>query len=210
MLGAFHQPSRVIVDPSFTNTEATRAVRGGMAEVVKTALVGDRDLYADLLGPGGAERVVAREADAVTRAVRSSIAVKAGVVSRDERESGERAHLNLGHTVGHALETEGNFERLTHGEAVSLGLVAALRVGLRLGVTPAPLVAEVTELLARLGLPSDLDAEPLDSALRWVGFDKKRNGARVRFVVVREAGKVEVVLLDPSRLPELLRPLERT
>src|SRR5579859_898103 len=127
-VGAFHQPARVVVDPSLSQTETLRAYRSGLAEVVKTTLIGDPALFDELCAPGGAERLgVARDPEALARAVRSSVAVKAGVVGRDEREKGERAHLNLGHTIGHALEAAGGFERLTHGEAVSLGLVAALR-----------------------------------------------------------------------------------
>src|SRR5262249_15974332 len=122
-VGAFHQPSRVIVDPSLSRTETPRALRSGLAEVVKTALIGDPGLFRELCAAGAAERLVTdRDEAAITRAVRSSVAVKAGVVGRDEREKGDRVLLNLGHTIGHALEAEGGFERLTHGEAVSLGL----------------------------------------------------------------------------------------
>src|SRR5262249_45551114 len=137
--------------------------------------------------------------------IRSSVAVKAGVVGRDERETGERAHLNLGHTVGHALEAEGGFERLTHGEAVALGLIAALRIGVALGVTPAPLARDIIGVCGRLGLPTNLDAEPLDRALRWVLYDKKRAGGDLKLILVRAPGKVEIVRKKPTDLPALLR-----
>jgi shikimate kinase/3-dehydroquinate synthase len=206
-VGAFHQPSRVLVDPSFCATESARAFRSGLAEVVKTALLGDAALYEELQMPGCAESLAHdREPGALTRAIRSSIRVKAGVVSRDERESGERAHLNLGHTVGHALEAEGGFERLTHGEAVSLGMIAALRIGVGLGVTPPALAADVKRLLARLGLPVDLDAEPVEQALRWVAYDKKRLGGAIRVVLVRAPGSVEVRKLASAELAPLLKP----
>lgn len=206
-VGAFHQPSRVIVDPSLSRTETPRALRSGLAEVVKTALIGDPGLFRELGAAGAAERVVIdRDESAITRAVRSSVAVKARVVGRDEREKGERALLNLGHTIGHALEAEGGFERLTHGEAVSLGLVAALRIGVALGVTPADLSIEVANLLARLGLPIDLDHEPLDKALRWVSYDKKRQAGELRFILVRAPGRLEITRISASELPNLLRP----
>jgi shikimate kinase/3-dehydroquinate synthase len=206
-VGAFHQPSRVIVDPSFSRTESARALRSGLAEVVKTALIGDAEFYRHLVAPGGAERLgVARDPDATAAAIRSSITVKAGVVGRDEREGGERAHLNLGHTVGHALEAEGGFERLMHGEAVALGLVAALRVGVALGVTDRDLAAEVGRLLARLGLPTDLDSEPLDKALRWVAYDKKRQAGSLRMILVRAPGAVEIARVAAADLPTLLVP----
>jgi shikimate kinase/3-dehydroquinate synthase len=204
-VGAFHQPSRVIVDPSFSSTESVRAVRSGLAEVVKTALIGDADLYRDLVSTGGAEKLVGtRDPAATARAIRSSIAVKAGVVSRDEREAGERAHLNLGHTIGHALEAQGGFDRLTHGEAVALGLVAALRIGVALGVTPRDLSAEVVDVLTRLGLPVDLDGQPLEAALRLVAYDKKRVGGELRFILVRAPGSVEIAPVPTADLPRLL------
>src|SRR5690606_35817590 len=111
------------------------------------------------------------------------IRVKADVVSRDERESGLRATLNLGHTVGHALEAKAGYSRLTHGEAVSLGLVAACRLGEQIGQTPAELSERVVRLLGSLGLPVDVASEPLEDAARLIGHDKKRAGSKLRFVV---------------------------
>jgi shikimate kinase/3-dehydroquinate synthase len=204
-VGTFHQPSGVVVDPSFSRTESARALRSGLAEVAKTALIGDAAFYRELAAPGAAERLVQdRDASAMARAIRSSIAVKAGVVGRDEREAGERAHLNLGHTIGHALEAEGGFERLTHGEAVGLGLVAALRIGVALGVTDRELADEVARLLTRLGLPTDLDVQPLAGALRWVGYDKKRQGGALRMILVRTPGAVEIARISADDLPKLL------
>lgn len=204
-VGAFHQPSHVIVDPELSLTEDPRAYRSGLAEVVKAALIGAKDLWNELLEEGAAERLAARQDPALfARAVRTAIQVKASIVSRDERESGLRAHLNLGHTIGHALEAEGGFERLTHGEAVALGLVAAMRIGVRLGTTPKELGEAVVSVLARLGLPTALEDEPLAKALRWVGFDKKRAGDKVNFVLLRAPGDVATVKLPPSRLPGLL------
>jgi len=184
-----------------------RAVCSGLAEVLKAALIGDPSLYQELAAENGAERLaVQRDLGALTRAIRSSVTVKAAVVSRDEREAGERAHLNLGHTVGHALEAEGAFSRLSHGEAVALGLVAALRVGVTLGVTPTDLADQIVSVLRRLHLPTDLDAQPLADALRLVSFDKKRRRDALRMVLVRAPGAVEVVSVVPADLPRLLRP----
>jgi shikimate kinase / 3-dehydroquinate synthase len=208
-VGAFHQPSRVIVDPLFTCTESPRAVSSGLAEVIKTALIGDPLFYAELLAENGAERLsVQRDVGALTRAIRSSVTVKAGVVGRDEREAGERAHLNLGHTIGHALEAEGGFSRLSHGEAVALGLVAALRVGVALGVTPAELAVQIISVLRRLHLPTELDQQPVADALRWVSFDKKRRRDALRMVLVRSPGVIEVARVVPADLPRLLKPTQ--
>ena len=205
-VGAFHQPSRVIVDPSFSQTETIRAVRSGLAEVVKTALIGDAALYRDSQRPGRSREPGRRARSGHDRrAIRSSIAVKAGVVGRDEREAGERAHLNLGHTIGHALEAHGGFERLTHGEAVALGLVAALRIGVSLGVTPRDLAKDVGQVLTRLGLPASLDDQPLAAALPLVAYDKKREAGKLRFILVRGPGSVEIARIPGSDLPPTAR-----
>jgi 3-dehydroquinate synthase len=115
--------------------------------------------------------------------------------------------LNLGHTLGHALESHAGFERLTHGEAVSLGLVAALRLGEALGETPKSLTERTVRLLGALGLPVDLTREPLAEAAKLVGLDKKRNGSSIRFVLAREPGNVvlrDLPLVELERLAQTL------
>ena len=204
-VGAFHQPAHVVVDPSLSRTESLRAYRSGLAEVVKAALLGAPAIWEELVER--AEALGSREDEALlTRAMRAAIQVKASIVSRDERETGERTHLNLGHTVGHALEALGGFERWTHGEAVALGLVAAMRVGEALGITPRELGARVASVLERLGLPTTVADEEMREAMRLVHYDKKRVGKAIQFVVLREAGAVETVALSPARLSEALCP----
>lgn len=193
-VGAFWQPSGVLCEVDFIKTESERAYRGALAEVVKTALIGDPALF-DLLESRTAD-VLAREPRTLAEMVHRSVALKAWVVGTDERESGIRAWLNLGHTIGHALEAQGEYSRLTHGEAVSLGMVAALRVGERLGETPRELTERVVALLARLGLPSNLAGEPLTEAAALLGHDKKRAGAKLRFVLARGVGSVSLADLD--------------
>lgn len=201
-VGAFHQPSAVVIDAAHVTTETKRAFASGLAEVVKSAALGDAALFALL--EAEAPRVLARELPLVEELVFRSVAVKAAIVARDERESGDRALLNFGHTVGHALEAEGGFTRLTHGEAVALGMVAMLRVGVALGVTEAALARRVEALLAVLGLPVDLDAQPLAAALRFVALDKKRRGAGVRAVLLRRIGEAFVRETPLADLPRLL------
>ncbi len=187
-VGAFWQPSAVVCNIDFLRTEPRRGFVSALAEVVKTALIGDADLFRKLEAEPDA--VLQLDADALRDVVRSCIAVKARVVSRDPREGGDRALLNLGHTVGHALEAHAGFESLTHGEAVSLGLVAALRLGVRFGVTDTSVVDRTTALLARLGLPTDLGAFALDEVAPLIGHDKKRRGDNVQFVFARDIGSV--------------------
>jgi shikimate kinase/3-dehydroquinate synthase len=201
-VGAFHQPAGVVVDVASVATESPRAYASGLAEVVKSAAIGDAELFEHL--EAEAHAVLERSVDRVEALAFRSVAVKAAIVSRDERESGDRALLNFGHTVGHALEAEGGFTRLTHGEAVALGMVAALRVGISEGVTSPALADRVVRLLARLGLPTDLDAQPLGSALPLVTLDKKRRRGSVRFVLVRDLGDAVIREIDPAALPQLL------
>jgi shikimate kinase/3-dehydroquinate synthase len=201
-VGAFHQPSAVVIDAAHVTTETPRAFASGLAEVVKSAAIGDAALFALL--EAEAPRVLARELPLVEALVYRSVAVKAAIVARDEREAGDRALLNFGHTVGHALEAEGGFTRLTHGEAVALGMVAMLRVGVALGVTDLADARRLEALLAALGLPVDLDAQPLAAALRFVALDKKRRGAGVRAVLLRRVGEAFVRETPLADLPGLL------
>lgn len=199
-VGAFWQPSGVLCETDFIKTEGERAYRGALAEVVKTAVIGDPELF-DLLESCTSE-VLAREPSTVSEMVHRSVALKAWVVGTDERESGIRAWLNLGHTIGHALEAHGEYSRLTHGEAVSLGLVAALRIGEHLGKTPRELTERVVTLLERLGLPHSLAGEPLTEAAALLGHDKKRAGAKLRFVLAREVGSVTLEDLDLAEVKQ--------
>jgi shikimate kinase/3-dehydroquinate synthase len=205
-VGAFWQPSGVLCDTDLEATEPERGYLSALAEVVKTALIGDPGLFT-LLEQHLTE-IRARDRDLVAELVRRSVRVKARIVGLDERESGLRAVLNLGHTLGHALEAQAGFERLAHGEAVSLGLVAALQIGERLGSTPASLRERTLRLLTGLGLPTDLSREPLAEAARLIGLDKKRAGNRLKFVVARELGRVETMDLEVTELERLAVALQ--
>jgi shikimate kinase / 3-dehydroquinate synthase len=204
-VGAFWQPSGVLLDTSLEATEPLRGYVSALAEVVKTALIGDPALL-DLL-ESELPAVKARSPALIAEIVRRSVRVKARIVGLDERESGPRALLNLGHTLGHALEAHAGFDRLTHGEAVSLGLVAALRVGEALGETPKSLTERIVRLLGAVGLPMDLTREPVAEAAKLVGLDKKRAGSNIRFVLAKEPGNVvlrDLPLGDLERLAQTL------
>jgi shikimate kinase/3-dehydroquinate synthase len=204
-IGAFWQPEAVYCDIMRLRTEPARGFTSALSEVVKTALIGDPALLALL--ERRTEDVLSKAPDVLEEIVRRSIAVKAHVVSLDERESGIRASLNLGHTLGHAMEAHGGYGRLTHGEAISLGLIAALRVGQRLGVTPEDLVGRVESLLKRLGLPVDPRAHDVAEAAKLVGHDKKRSGVSVRFVLTPEPGKIVFRDLSVPEIQEFAKQL---
>jgi shikimate kinase/3-dehydroquinate synthase len=205
-VGAFWQPRGVLCDIARLTSEPERGYRSALAEVVKTALLGDPALF-ELL-ENQAPAVLARQPEVVLTMVRRCVAVKASVVSRDERESGLRAALNLGHTLGHALEAHGGYGRLTHGEAVSLGLVAALRIGERLQITPSELVSRALRLLDRLGLPTNPQEHGLAQAAKLVGYDKKRAGTQLQFVLVSALGEIvfkPLPVVDVQAYAEQLR-----
>ncbi len=186
-VGAFWQPCRVVCDVEFLATEPVRGYRGALAEVLKTGLIGDPDLV-EMVRKTRQDGSTAQLIEMVRRCIR----VKARVVSADEREGGNRALLNLGHTIGHALEASGGYERWTHGEAVSLGLVAAMKLGVDLGHTPPELDALVTDVLRDAGLPVTLDARELREASDVIALDKKRIGGEIRFIAVHGVGDVRV------------------
>lgn len=176
-VGAYHQPRAVLADPRTLATLPAAELAAGWAEVIKTALIAGGALWARVRR---ADTVVDR--DLVLACARTKLAV----VARDERDAGRRQVLNLGHTVGHAIETATGYARYRHGEAVGLGLLAALTLS-----GQPDLRAEVSELLTAHALPTTLDpAVDHDAVLEAVQRDKKRRGGRVGFVLVEAPGDV--------------------
>ena len=173
--GVFHQPSAVICDPSALETLPPEELAAGYAEVVKTALIAGGPLWARVRQGG--------EPDAET--ILGCVRTKLAVVAEDERDAGRRQVLNLGHTVGHAIEAATAYTRYRHGEAVAIGLLVALRLSGR-----EPLRAEVAELLAARGLALTFSGASVDDVLALVERDKKRAGGRVPFVLVEAPGDV--------------------
>ena len=202
LVGAFWQPRLVVADLDALSLLPVRELRSGLAEAVKCALIGDATLLEHI--EARADQAIAGDPGVLSDIIVRAVRVKAAIVARDERETGgERIWLNFGHTVGHALETSSG--DLRHGEAVALGMVAALRLGGRLGVTPEPLQERLFRLLSTLGLPVDLDGRLQSAGLLAMAVDKKRRGAKLQFVCVREPGQPVVLSLDPSEVLVNLR-----
>ena len=194
LVGAFHQPRRVVADIDALKTLPPRQLRSGWAEVLKHGLICDADLF-DWLGGEGAAGAAGDPA-ALERAVARSVEIKAEVVGQDERESGRRALLNLGHTFGHALEAELGFgDALTHGEAVALGCAMAFRFSAAQGLcTPAD--AERAEAgIAAAGLPTRLaqaGAFGADALMARMAGDKKATGGRLTLILAHGIGRAFV------------------
>jgi shikimate kinase / 3-dehydroquinate synthase len=175
-VGAYHQPAGVLVDPDTLATLPPTELAAGWVEVLKTALIAGGGLWETVAGGGEVDERV------IFACARTKLAIVAG----DERDGGRRQLLNLGHTVGHAIETATGYGRYRHGEAVGLGLLAALELS-----GQQPLREQVRDLLLERGLPVRLEGASVDAVLEAMTRDKKRVGANVPFVLVRAPGEVE-------------------
>jgi shikimate kinase/3-dehydroquinate synthase len=192
--GAYHQPSAVICDPGTLETLPPEEHAAGYAEVVKTALIAGGSLWARVRAGGKVDE----------NTILGCVRCKLATVAADERDAGRRQVLNLGHTVGHAIEAATQYRRYRHGEAVGIGMLAALRLSGK-----EALRAEVAELLAGHGLPLSFEGPSVDEVLALVGRDKKRVGNRVPFVLVEAPGQVspghEIAPADLQAAVEELR-----
>lgn len=193
LIGLFHQPRLVIADIDVLATLPLRELKAGYAEVVKYGLIGDAPFFDWLDGEGA--RLLSGDTAALTKAVAASVRAKAGVVERDETETGERALLNLGHTFGHALEAETGFsDRLLHGEGVAIGMKLAFDLSAAMGVCDGQVPGRVANHLARMGLPYRLadipgDRLPTDALLHHMAQDKKVEAGKLTFIVARGIGE---------------------
>ncbi|MGB5736950.1 MAG: 3-dehydroquinate synthase [Thiohalocapsa sp.] len=191
MIGAFHQPQVVIADTDTLGTLPDPELAAGLAEVVKYGLIRDQAFFHWL--EANAASLLARDPGALSEAVERSCRNKAEVVAADERESGQRALLNLGHTFGHAIETASGYGAWLHGEAVSVGMVMAAELSRRLGWLDQGAVARTRELLQRFGLPVDPPvAIPTDRWLELMAVDKKVLNGTLRLVLLRGIGDAVV------------------
>ena len=186
LIGAFHQPSVVVCDPSVLTTLAPRELRAGLAEIVKIALVCDASLLAAI--EARTDDLRALRLDAIASLVAPAIQAKIDVVARDEREAGERALLNFGHTLGHAIEQAARYT-VPHGECVALGMRAAIDLGVEAGITPRDLGFRAHTLFDALGFVQRAPrGVRLDAVMTALAHDKKRKAGTLRFVLVDRPG----------------------
>jgi 3-dehydroquinate synthase len=192
LIGAFHQPRAVIADLDTLATLPARELRAGLAEVVKAACIGDADFF-DWLEVH-ADALLAADAETLTHAIARCCRFKAGVVERDEREAGERALLNFGHTFGHAIEAETGYGTLLQGEAVAIGMVLAARLSAQIGMASDADTECLLVLLKGLGLPTSLPPGVAPEALlARMQLDKKNRAGAQRLNLWRGIGRAELV-----------------
>ena len=191
LVGAFHQPVAVISDSRFLDTLPGRFIDDGMGEAIKTGCISDAGLF-----EGVAKKTIGRG-----EMISKCAAFKADVVTKDEFETGLRKILNYGHTIGHAVEKLGNFERFSHGESVGIGMLYAARVGGRLGYKP--LFDEIKSALCAWELPTVMDY-PAEELIKAASSDKKRTGDSVSFILLEDIGRPVVREIPINELGGLI------
>lgn len=196
LVGAFYQPCLVLIDPSVLTTLPEQTFADGMAEVVKYGYISNRDILDMVSAPDYKQNIESIICECVK--------IKRDVVTIDEHDTGLRMILNFGHTIGHAAEKLGNYVDLTHGQAVAVGMVAAMRLSAFLG--NEDLTGRLIEILKHIGLPTELKYDRED-IYRSLLSDKKKFGATVNFILVREPGRAEITPIDAEKLHEYVLKL---
>jgi 3-dehydroquinate synthase len=187
LVGAFYPPRLVLSDPEVLRTLPEREFRGGLAEIIKHAVIADVEMFAYL--EKNMEKVKRRNREALDYLIPRNVAIKARVVTRDERESGLREILNFGHTFAHALESVTHYKRYQHGEAVAWGMMAAALLGYETGVTRADAVSRIVSLVRRMGPLPAWPRVPVRALLAAMRTDKKTRDGKLRFVLTPRIGK---------------------
>jgi 3-dehydroquinate synthase len=189
LIGAFHQPIAVFIDPNVLTTLPPRELRSGLAECIKHDIIRDADHLAQLEKSIG--RALKLDVGYLAELVAHNVAIKAKVVAADPFEKGERAHLNFGHTFGHAIETVSNFS-YTHGESIALGMVAASRAAMKLGMLDEASVKRIIAVIAAAELPTGGMKLNIDQVVETMIFDKKVKAGKVRFILPDRIGHVVI------------------
>ena len=195
MIGAFHQPLAVLADTATLGTLPSREYAAGLAEVVKYGVIEDAAFFEFL--EQHSDDLLAKDGAVLSQVILRCCAIKADVVSADERESGRRAILNYGHTFGHGIEKLCGYGQWLHGEAVAIGMVMAARLSVAVAGLDESVVMRLTALLRRLGLPTALDqasrkVATIEAMMDVMGLDKKVVDGRLRFIVASQLGQVQV------------------
>ena len=206
LIGAFYQPKLVAIDPNLLKTLPPREFRAGIAEVIKYGVIWDEDLFTKLEHHGDLDTLDNVGNELLENIITRSCQAKAEVVSQDEKESGLRAILNYGHTIGHAVESLTHYKQFVHGEAVAIGMVAAGKIALEMGLWTQEEAARQDALIAKAGLPTDIPSKiDIDDILETIKSDKKVKAGKVRFILPTAIGKVTITdKVTPEIITEAL------
>ncbi|KJH72695.1 3-dehydroquinate synthase [Aliterella atlantica] len=199
LIGAFHQPRLVLIDPQVLKTLPIREFRAGMAEVIKYGVIWDADLFAQMENCDRLDQMRYIPESLVQTILERSCQAKADVVSKDEKEAGLRAILNYGHTIGHAIESLTGYRTVNHGEGVAIGMVAAGQIAVELKLWDEKSQERQVNLMQKTGLPTKLPAGiDIDAIVDALQTDKKVKAGKVRFVLPTQIGAVEITDKVPS------------
>ena len=192
MIGAFHQPVKVLIDTNFLSTLPEREIKSGMVEMIKHGIIEDQD-YFDWLEEN-LDQITKLEEPIMCEAIKRSVEIKSNIVSQDEKESGVRAILNFGHTFGHGIELIGKYKEYNHGEAVALGILSAAKLSQMTEGLSSECVERIYSVFSKAGIRTttltEIDAEDLYSAMQ---SDKKKQGKDLNFIVLEKIGKAKKV-----------------
>lgn len=193
LIGAFYQPKLVLIDPDTLQTLPEREFRAGMAEVIKYGVIWDAELFAQLEQASSIDSFESIDPELLNTILVRSCQAKADVVSQDETETGLRAILNYGHTIGHAIESLTNYQTFVHGEAVALGMIAAGEIAIQMGYWKETSGNRQNELIQKAGLPTKLSAEiTVKDILEAIKNDKKVKSGKARFILPTKIGEVKI------------------
>lgn len=196
LVGAFHQPRLVLIDPDTLKTLPTRYFADGMGEVIKYGCIRSASLFETL-----SEKRLTPDHPDLEKVLYECVDIKRIVVEHDEHDTGERMILNFGHTLGHALEKLHHFEVLSHGEAVGIGMLLVTQAAQRQGITPAGTAERIRDLLIRYGLPTEDPSIPLGDAVAATAVDKKSLGGSLNLIVLSELGNAVVHPVPRADVP---------
>jgi 3-dehydroquinate synthase len=195
LVGAFHQPIAVLIDPDTLNTLPDRFITDGMGEVIKYGCIKDAKFFEFLENENALEHI--------EDVIETCVSIKRDVVSRDEHEKGERMLLNFGHTWGHAIEKVSGYTKYTHGEAVAIGMVKAVDLGVKLGETPEGVKERILAVLEKWHLPTTTNL-PVEELFHTMCSDKKKLNGKIYYVMINNIGESKTRPLSEQELHDLL------
>lgn len=190
LIGAFYQPSLVVIDPKALETLPEREVKAGLAEVIKYGVIADSEFFADLVN--NTDALLARDPDVLANVIARCCQIKADVVAKDERETSLRMILNFGHTVAHAVEAAGGYSEYNHGEAVAIGMHAAALISYSAGLCRQSNVDDLKQLISCLGLPLKAQGYSPEELTGYLVRDKKMESGKINWVLMNGIGQVKI------------------
>lgn len=203
IVGAFYQPRMVVADIDTLNTLPEIEIANGMAEVIKSAAIKDRNFFQFL--EANIDKIKELQPEVMEEVISRTVKIKAQIVEEDEREKGLRGLLNYGHTIGHAIEAVSDF-RLKHGQAVAIGMVAAARISNKLGILAENEVTRLEDIIRKAGLPTEMPDFDRADVLRAIKHDKKVRQDKVRFILLESIGSAFISDdVDPEMVEEVIR-----